>query len=124
MTLTSTAVSATPRLLGPTSPEMSSGRARTLPRHRGGERQVPAQATSLWPAIWMLGSNCQVTNIYTADTGYSTCPTLGGSGYIETDMVECYISGGWCQFHVANPSFGLGSGCDATYPVGYQLAHV
>jgi hypothetical protein len=78
--------------------------------------KFPAQATSLWPAIWMLGSNCQVTNIYTADTGYSTCSGLGEDGYVEADMVECYGSG-WCQFHVANPSFGIGGGCDAVYSV-------
>jgi len=78
--------------------------------------KFPAQATSLWPAIWMLGSNCQVTNIYTADVGYSTCPSLGNTGYVEADMVECY-GGGWCQFHVANPSFGIGGGCDAVYTV-------
>jgi hypothetical protein len=78
--------------------------------------KFPAQATSLWPAIWMLGSDCQVTNIYTADVGYSTCPSLGNTGYVEADMVECY-GGGWCQFHVANPSFGIGGGCDAVYTV-------
>jgi len=78
--------------------------------------KIPAQATSLWPAIWMLGSNCQVTNIYTADVGYSTCSSLGNTGYVETDMVECY-GGGWCQFHIANPSFGIGNGCDAVYQV-------
>lgn len=78
--------------------------------------KFPAQATSLWPAIWLLGSNCQVTNIYTADTGYSTCSNLGSNGYVEADLVECYGSG-WCQFHVANPSFGIGGGCDAVYSV-------
>jgi len=78
--------------------------------------RFPSQATSLWPAIWMLGSNCQITNIHTADVGYSTCPALGSGGYIEADLVECYGSG-WCQFHVANPGFGIGGGCDAVYPV-------
>ena len=78
--------------------------------------QFPPQATSLWPATWLLGSNCQLTNIYTADTGYYTCPTYGNAGYAEIDMTECY-GGGWCQFHVANPSFGIGNGCDATYKV-------
>jgi beta-glucanase (GH16 family) len=78
--------------------------------------KFPDQKTSLWPAFWLLGSNCQVTNIYTADTGYSTCPQIDTSGYTEIDMMECYGSG-WCQFHVANPSFGIGNGCDATYTV-------
>jgi hypothetical protein len=79
--------------------------------------KFPSSDTSLWPATWLLGSNCQVTNIYTADTGYSTCADLGANGYTEIDMTECYNSGGWCQFHVANPSFGIGNGCDASYPV-------
>ena len=80
--------------------------------------KFPSSATNLWPATWLLGNNCQVTNIYTADTGYSTCPNLSpGSGYTEIDMTECYNSSGWCQFHVANPSFGIGDGCDASYPV-------
>jgi len=29
-------------------------------------------------------------------------------------MTECYNSGGWCQFHVVNPSFGIGNGCNAS----------
>jgi hypothetical protein len=79
--------------------------------------KFPPSATNLWPATWLLGTNCQVTNIYTADTGYSTCTDLGASGYTEIDMTECYNGGGWCQFHVSNPSFGIGNGCDATYTV-------
>ncbi len=80
--------------------------------------KFPSYATSLWPAIWMLGSNCQTTNIFTADTGYSDCSSLGASGYIEADLVECYSGqSGFCQFHVANPSFGIGNGCDANYTV-------
>ena len=78
--------------------------------------KMPAQNTSLWPAFWLLGSNCQVTNIYSGDTGFGGCPNVGGGNYTEIDMVECYGSG-WCQFHIANPSFGIGNGCDATYAV-------
>jgi beta-glucanase (GH16 family) len=75
--------------------------------------KFPAQATSLWPATWLLGSSCQSTNPLTGDTGVGTCPNLGASGYTEIDMTECYGSG-WCQFHVANPGFGS---CDGTYVV-------
>ena len=78
--------------------------------------KMPAQSTSLWPAFWLLGSNCQVSNIYSGDTGFGGCPNLGQSGYTEIDMVECYGTG-WCQFHLANPGFGIGNGCDATYTV-------
>ena len=83
--------------------------------------QFPPYTTSLWPAIWMLGSNCQTTNIFTADLGYSGCPLISQESpekYQEIDMVECYNGAyGFCQFHVANPSFGIGGGCDAHYTV-------
>jgi beta-glucanase (GH16 family) len=79
-------------------------------------RTIPAQSTSLWPAFWLLGSNCQNANKFSGDTGFGGCPNLGQSSYTEIDMVECYGSG-WCQFHIANPSFGIGNGCDATYAV-------
>jgi hypothetical protein len=78
--------------------------------------KMPAQSTSLWPAFWLLGSNCQNANKFSGDTGFGGCPNLGQSSYTEIDMVECYGSG-WCQFHIANPSFGIGNGCDATYAV-------
>ena len=77
--------------------------------------KFPDKNTGLWPATWLLGSNCQVTNPFTADTGYSTCANIGSSGYTEIDMTECY-GGSWCQFHIANPSFGSnGTGCDLFY---------
>jgi hypothetical protein len=78
---------------------------------------MPSSSTDLWPAFWLLGSNCQDANKYSGDTGFDGCPNLGQSSYIEIDMVECYNSGGWCQFHVANPNFGIGNGCDASYTV-------
>jgi hypothetical protein len=28
-----------------------------------------------------------------------------------------FYGGGWCQFHVANPGFYIGGGCDAVYTV-------
>lgn len=65
--------------------------------------RFPAQATSTWPAIWLLGSNCQATNIVTADVGYDTCPALGAPGYVEIDMTECYGSS-WCQLALDQPS--------------------
>lgn len=74
------------------------------------------QRTSLWPATWLLGSNCQSTNPFTGETGVGDCPSLGSDGYTEIDMTECYGSG-WCQFHVADPNFGIGNGCDAVYVV-------
>jgi len=79
--------------------------------------KFPSSTTSLWPAYWLLGTNCQTLNIYSGDTGSNGCPNLDSSGYMEIDMVECYNSGGWCQFHVANPGFGIGGNCDVAYSV-------
>jgi hypothetical protein len=79
---------------------------------------MPSFNTGTWPAFWLLGQQCQSSNKYTGDTGVETCPYEGESGYREIDTTECY--GGentWCQFHVANPSFGIGNGCDAIYSV-------
>lgn len=78
--------------------------------------KFPDQRTSLWPATWLLGSNCQSTNPFTGETGVGNCADLGSAGYTEIDMTECYGSG-WCQFHVANPDFGIGNGCDGVYNV-------
>lgn len=79
--------------------------------------KTPASATNIWPSHWLLGSNCQTTNKFSGDTGFGGCPNLGASQYTEIDMLECYNSGGWCQFHVANPNFGIGNGCDITFSV-------
>jgi beta-glucanase (GH16 family) len=56
-----------------------------------------------WPAIWLLGSNCQATNIVTADTDYSACPAIHSPGYVEIDLTEC-LGNAWCQLALAQPS--------------------
>jgi hypothetical protein len=79
--------------------------------------QFPSSNTSTWPAFWLLSANCQATNPMTGETGVGSCPGLGKTGYAEIDIAEGY-GGGWLQFHVANPSFGIGGGCDvANYTV-------
>jgi hypothetical protein len=65
--------------------------------------KFPPHSTQTWPAIWLLGSNCQATNIVTADTGYSTCPDLYAPGYVEIDLTECDTQN-WCQLALAEPS--------------------
>jgi beta-glucanase (GH16 family) len=65
--------------------------------------KFPPQDTSTWPAIWLLGSNCQNTNPYTADVGYDTCPALSDPSYREIDMTECF-GGQWCQLALAQPT--------------------
>lgn len=81
--------------------------------------QFPAQSTGLWPAIWLLGSNCQVTNIYTADTGYSTCPSTNSASYAEIDMVECDLNN-WCQLALANYA-NTGSGGQSFPACGFHV---
>jgi hypothetical protein len=79
---------------------------------------MPSYATGTWPAFWLLGQNCQNENKYSGDTGVDGCPNVGEKSYIEIDATECYNGeSNWCQFHVANPNFGIGNGCDAVYSV-------
>jgi hypothetical protein len=74
--------------------------------------KFPPGSTGTWPAIWLLGSNCQATNIATADVGCSTCPDLGTPAYAEIDMTEC-DTWNWCQLALAQPN---------GFPVcGYQV---
>jgi beta-glucanase (GH16 family) len=64
--------------------------------------QFPSSSTGLWPAFWLLGSNCQQTNPMTADVGYLSCPDLSSPSYAEIDMVECDLDN-WCQLALSNP---------------------
>jgi hypothetical protein len=64
--------------------------------------QMPSESTALWPAIWMMGTNCQAPNKYTGDPGTGGCPLLGSSGYEEMDIVECDVNN-WCDFGTYNP---------------------
>jgi hypothetical protein len=61
--------------------------------------KFPDQGTGLWPAVWMLGSNCQNTNPLTADVGYDTCPNTNSNSYVEFDVAECF-STTWCQANI------------------------
>ena len=66
------------------------------------QAKFPAKSTSLWPAVWFLGSGCQATNPLTGETDYGTCPQIEkpGSGYEEIDATECYQNE-WCQLALA-----------------------
>ena len=85
--------------------------------------KFPDQHTSLWPATWLLGSNCQSTNPFTGETGVGNCPNLGSAGYTEIDMTECYGSG-WCQFHVCRPQFRHWQRMRCGLRCRHQLAYV
>ena len=61
---------------------------------------LPAQNTATWPAIWMLGTNCQASTVLTAGT-YGSCVSYPDPSYTEIDMFECGSPfGGWCQIHM------------------------
>ena len=81
--------------------------------------KFPAQSTELWPAIWLLGANCQNTNPFTADVGYDTCPSISSSSYAEIDMVECDLNN-WCQLALANLA-NTGSGGTGFPTCGYPV---
>jgi hypothetical protein len=66
--------------------------------------KFPPQDTGTWPAIWLMGSNCQATNIVMSDSArYASCPALQAPGYVEIDLTECF-GATWCQLALAQPS--------------------
>jgi len=70
--------------------------------------QFPAYETVTWPAIWMLGVNCQNSNKYTGDTSLNGCPNIGQVGYNEVDNSELYGGPtGWGRFNIANPNWSV-----------------
>jgi len=81
--------------------------------------KFPDKSVGLWPAIWMLGTNCQNTNPLTADTGYSTCPDISAANYTEIDMVECDLDN-WCQLALANLA-NKGSGGQSFPTCGFPV---
>ena len=79
--------------------------------------QIPTYPTMTWPAIWMLGTNCQNSNKYTGDTGRNGCPNITQTGYQEVDNAE-FLGGisHWGLFNIANPGW--------TYTSTYATAPV
>jgi hypothetical protein len=78
--------------------------------------KFPPQNTGTWPAIWLLGANCQAANLLNgSESGaYDGCPAQGDPAYQEIDMVECDLRS-WCHLVVAQGSAGWSSLCP--YPV-------
>jgi beta-glucanase (GH16 family) len=85
------------------------------------QAMFPNQDTGLWPAAWLLGSNCQETNPMTGETGVGTCPSISTTGYTEIDMTECSVVF-WCHFGLFNPSEI--SPCDFVVPLNDGNMHV
>jgi hypothetical protein len=78
--------------------------------------KFPPQNTGTWPALWLLGSNCQAANIVNGSEAvpFMGCPAQGNSAYREIDMVECDARS-WCHLVVAQGSAGWSSMC--AFPV-------
>ncbi len=78
--------------------------------------KFPPQNTGTWPAIWLLGSNCQAANLTNGSeaTAYDGCPAQGASSYREIDAVEC-DGRSWCHIVVAQGSAGWSNPC--SFPV-------
>jgi beta-glucanase (GH16 family) len=71
--------------------------------------QIPN--TSLWPAIWLLGANCQASNIHSADN-VGACNWYA-SGSDEVDIAEFAPNDATSRENVyanGNKSFSCGSG--------------
>lgn len=78
--------------------------------------KFPARTTGTWPALWLLGSNCQAANIVNGSEAvpFMGCPAQGDAAYREIDMVECDTRS-WCHLVLAQGTFGWGQFCD--FPV-------
>ena len=64
--------------------------------------KFPPQDTSTWPAIWLLGSNCQNTNPYTAATDYDTCPSTASTRMPRSTYGVLLDK--WCQLALSQQS--------------------
>jgi len=78
--------------------------------------KFPPQNTKTWPALWLLGSNCQAANIVNGSEAvpFMGCPAQGQVGYREIDMVECDLRS-WCHIVVAQGTNGWSNMC--AFPV-------
>ncbi len=78
--------------------------------------KFPPQNTGTWPAIWLLGANCQAANLINGSeaTAFDGCPAQGASSYHEIDAVEC-DERSWCHLVVAQGSAGWSNLC--AFPV-------
>jgi hypothetical protein len=74
--------------------------------------KLPPQNTKTWPAIWLLGSNCQAANMINGSesSSFDGCPAQGATGYREIDAVECDARN-WCHLVVAQGTAGWSSMC-------------
>jgi hypothetical protein len=78
--------------------------------------KFPPQNTGTWPAIWLLGANCQAANLVNGSeaAAFNGCPAQGDAAYQEIDMIEC-DQRSWCHLVVAQGSAGWSSLC--AFPV-------
>ncbi len=78
--------------------------------------KFPPQNTKTWPAIWLLGADCQSASITNGSTydPFQGCAAQGTAAYREIDMVECDTRS-WCHMVLAQGKKGWGDIC--AFPV-------
>jgi hypothetical protein len=84
--------------------------------------KLPPQSTRTWPAIWLLGSNCQAANLTNGSEAkpFNGCPAQGTTGYREIDAVECDARG-WCHMVVAQGTAGWSSTCSFNVDANWHV---
>ena len=82
--------------------------------------KLPPSDSRTWPAIWLLGANCQAANLVNGAEGvpFKGCAAQGDAGYQEIDMVEC-DGRGWCHMVLAQGRNGWGPLCQ--FPVSDEF---
>jgi beta-glucanase (GH16 family) len=84
--------------------------------------KFPPSDTRTWPAIWLLGANCQTANMVNGSEAvpFKRCPAQGDAAYREIDMVECDTRS-WCHMVLAQGRDGWGRPCDFHVDDGYHV---
>ena len=84
--------------------------------------KFPPQTTKTWPAIWLLGANCQAANKVNGSEGelFQGCPPQGDAAYQEIDMVECDVRA-WCHMVMEQGSEGWGAFCNFQVDANFHV---
>ncbi len=84
--------------------------------------KFPPETTGTWPAIWLLGANCQAANLINGSeaVAFDGCPPQGDPAYQEIDMIECDPRG-WCHLVVAQGSDGWSSLCPFSVDASWHV---
>jgi beta-glucanase (GH16 family) len=84
--------------------------------------KFPPQNTKTWPAIWLLGANCQTANKVNGSEGelFQGCPPQYNAAYQEIDMIECDTRA-WCHMVMEQGSEGWGAFCNFQVDAAFHV---